>query len=71
VIYVIRKKVNIMEYLPFATKRAGYSFDQCPETMTVRELIDYLEQLKDEEICLKTHHAFKIYPVWPNCGNLF
>lgn len=22
-----------------------------------------------KEICLKTHHAFKIYPVCPNCGH--
>lgn len=37
------------QYIALETKREGYAPDQCGVTMTVRDLIDYLEQFDDDE----------------------
>ena len=37
------------EYLKIETHRDGYAPSQCGETLTVRDLIDYLEDLCDDD----------------------
>lgn len=37
-----------MNYITFETKREGYAPDQCGSTMTVGELIQYLEQFDED-----------------------
>lgn len=40
-------------------RRTGYSPDQCKNTMTVRELIEWLEQYDDDtEIYLKNDNGY-------------
>ena len=40
-------------------RRNGYSPDQCGRTMTVRELIDYLEQFdEDMKVYLKNDNGY-------------
>ncbi len=42
---------------------------QCSETIDGARMFSDTELDEAEEICFKTHHAFKIYPVCPNCGH--
>ena len=35
------------KYLTLETHRNGYSVDQCGRTLTVRDLVEYLEQWED------------------------
>ena len=37
-----------MSYITFETKREGYAPDKCGNTMTVGELIQYLEQFDED-----------------------
>lgn len=37
------------QYITLETKREGYTPDQCGVTMTVKDLIEYLEQFDDDE----------------------
>lgn len=40
-------------------RRNGYDYDQCGKTMTVRELIEYLEQFDDAtEVFLKHDNGY-------------
>ena len=40
-------------------RRNGYSTEQCGNTMTVRELIEYLEQLEDDtEVYLNNDNGY-------------
>ncbi len=41
----------------------------CSETIDGARMFSDKELDEVEEICLKTHHTFKIYPVCPTCNN--
>ena len=48
-----------MNYITIETTREGYSVSQCGNTMTVRELIDYLEQFdEDSKIYLSNDNGY-------------
>ncbi len=42
---------------------------QCSETIDGARMFSDTELEEAEKICLETNHAFKIYPVCPNCGH--
>ena len=64
-----------MNYITFETKREGYAPDQCGSTMTVGELIQYLEQFdEDTKVFYSndngyTYGSIKSYQIQENYGD--